>query len=461
MEVDLTDMEVSDNEGEGPESSGALGVASSTLKPVVELVMAPVEALESVNSASTSGKSKDGTPSQKEILVEVKSQENRDDDSSLRPVMVDLQQMRPLPYRGGFLDKRNGTKYLHAGMQTDRKPKPKKNIQMFSRTTQKCLMRNQNWNTIRETFTQMDRRDLILDWSRDYARVPGRYVDSIEWEQIRRRASIVIQKYTRRWIAQRNADRIRGFVKSRLEFFEDQEKTQKVQEEDALQREIERRMCPRTSADFAILYEELEAWRVQEMEKLNACNYGYNERVNALRELLTKELKLLTAIDKLRATAAKANRKDRIKRTMLKMCAPKVWELTNGKTVQVRTPATARASDLMHLYTALGKEVTNIDERMAVLGYVKWTVQEFTNPLTKEILLLIEREADLMYRNRPAKSLVGLRHRILALFLHFIETPEFNPEAAAHQYVHNDYDFKQKQSMLRRDQPLELSQKAS
>lgn len=58
-----------------------------------------------------------------------------------------------------------------------------------------------------------------------------------------------------------------------------------------------------------------------------------------------------------------------------------------------------------------------MDERLGVLSYVKWTVQMFHTRLTQEILLLIEREADLMYRNRPASSLSGLRRRILDLFV--------------------------------------------
>lgn len=47
----------------------------------------------------------------------------------------------------------------------------------------------------------------------------------------------------------------------------------------------------------------------------------------------------------------------------------------------------------------------------------------------------IDREADLLNRGRSAKSVEGLRKRIAALFLAFVETPEFNPEAAALQVI--------------------------
>ena len=48
---------------------------------------------------------------------------------------------------------------------------------------------------------------------------------------------------------------------------------------------------------------------------------------------------------------------------------------------------------------------------------------------------MIDREADLLNRGRDEKSLEGLRLRISRLFLTFIETPEFNPEASRFQRV--------------------------
>jgi hypothetical protein len=71
-----------------------------------------------------------------------------------------------------------------------------------------------------------------------------------------------------------------------------------------------------------------------------------------------------------------------------------------------------------------------VDERLDVLLHVKWTVKEFECPLTKEIIELIDREADMLNRGRKEKSLEGLRKRLSNLFLQFIEIPEFNPESA-------------------------------
>jgi len=77
----------------------------------------------------------------------------------------------------------------------------------------------------------------------------------------------------------------------------------------------------------------------------------------------------------------------------------------------------------------------SIDERLDVLLHTKWTVKEFDCNLTREIVDLIDREADMLNRGRPEISLESLRKRLSNLFLQFIETPEFNPEAVRHLKV--------------------------
>lgn len=63
----------------------------------------------------------------------------------------------------------------------------------------------------------------------------------------------------------------------------------------------------------------------------------------------------------------------------------------------------------------------SIDERLDILLHVKWTIKEFDCNLTREIVDLIDREADMLNRQRPEASLVNLRKRTLNLFLQFIE----------------------------------------
>merc|ERR1711934_1163749 len=103
---------------------------------------------------------------------------------------------------------------------------------------------------------------------------------------------------------------------------------------------------------------------------------------------------------------------------------------SDGSLKEVDTPFTVRSRELMELFNGLSVNNLTVDERLDVLLHVKWTVKEFDCRLTRDLVDLIDREADMINRGRPESSLEGLRRRIQSLFLHFMETPEFNPEAA-------------------------------
>lgn len=70
-----------------------------------------------------------------------------------------------------------------------------------------------------------------------------------------------------------------------------------------------------------------------------------------------------------------------------------------------------------------------MNQRLDVLLKVKWIVQPFNDVLAKDIIELIDREADLLNRGRPLKSMEKLRVRLQHLFLELIKTPDFNPSA--------------------------------
>ncbi|KAG6951052.1 hypothetical protein JG688_00013901 [Phytophthora aleatoria] len=197
-------------------------------------------------------------------------------------------------------------------------------------------------------------------------------------------------------------------------------------------REVSRRMHPNTVSDFEVLYNELEKWRQVECRKVREQReLDPSERQRALDAILSKETKLLQTIDRLKLTATEANRKQRIEAMLQFMARPKQWQMSDGGVKEVHTPFTVRAKELMDLYHGLRIPLSSVDERLDMLLHIKWTVQEFDCALTRELVELIDREADMLSRGRKEKSLEGLRKRLTNLFLQFIETPEFNPEAAA------------------------------
>lgn len=151
-----------------------------------------------------------------------------------------------------------------------------------------------------------------------------------------------------------------------------------------------------------------------------------------MQELLKKETKLLQTIDRLQIQANHENRTKRINTMLDNMSSAKSWGQSG---VAVETPFTIRARELRDLFQGIQLNGLSIDERLDILLHVKWTVKEFDCPLTREIVELIDREADLLNRGRKDNTLQALRTRMANLFLQFTETPEFNPEAVQYQRV--------------------------
>lgn len=213
---------------------------------------------------------------------------------------------------------------------------------------------------------------------------------------------------------------------------------QKLREELRHKREIERRIHPRTYQDFEILRAELEAWRQNETSRIQNSNFDPELKQAALKQLLHKETKLLQTIDKLRNQARHLNRDQKVQSRLEAMAQPKVWVQQDMETTTVHTPFTTRAKELMDLYNGLRVPLLAVDERLDVLLHVKWTAKEFDCNLTREIVDLVDREADMLNRGRPEAAFKGLRRRLANLFLQFVETPEFNPEARRFQKVARD-----------------------
>ena len=57
--------------------------------------------------------------------------------------------------------------------------------------------------------------------------------------------------------------------------------------------------------------------------------------------------------------------------------------------LQVHTPLTARARELLQLYRGLQLPLLGLEERLDVLLHAKWTVKEFDCDLTRELVDLV------------------------------------------------------------------------
>lgn len=340
------------------------------------------------------------------------------------------------PYLGGFRNKESGATFHHAVTQTNPLQKKEVHAYRFHREVQTYEYRTRSTQCKRDNGTQMEKKGLFVDATKDLLLEPRKpYFSSADKAALMLEKCVVIQCHARGMIARRRARQLRKDKQERLELEGREAERRQLEADLRHKREVERRMHPRTFEDFSVLYKELEAWRLNEAKRIASSGFDEASRRAAQRELLHKETKLLQTIDKLKIQAHSQNRDAKIKTKLESMAQPKVWAQTDGETTTVHTPFTTRAKELMDLYSGLRLPLLTVDERLDVLLHVKWTVKEFDCNLTREVVDLIDREADMLNRGRPEKSFAGLRRRLANLFLQFIETPEFNPEAMKFQKV--------------------------
>jgi len=370
-----------------------------------------------------------------------------DFENGQQPRTIKVQIVRDLSkkrYLGGFRNRKTSLVYHHGSTQTIPERKDYGDVSNKNhRETQTYITKTRAQQTTRENGTQMSRPDLYMDDSADRQVAARKYFNSSMLGELRLRKTVVIQCYWRGYVARKRAWNLRERLFVKQEEAQEAERNRKLEAEARHKQEIERRMHPRTFDDFEILYNELENWRQHETQRINTAGMDERERLAALAQLLHKETKLLQTIDRLKLSANKENREQRIKSVLELMAAPKKWQMSDGEVAEVHTPFTTRAKELLELHRGLDLPKLTIDERLDVLLHVKWTVKEFDCNLTREIVDLIDREADLLNRGRSEDSLGGLRKRITNLFLQFIETPEFNPESARFQKVPRDLMMRQ------------------
>ncbi|DBA79120.1 hypothetical protein WJX77_008342 [Trebouxia sp. C0004] len=372
-------------------------------------------------------------PAKKAILperFEVHVLEGPDAQVKTVSVLVDISQKQNKAYRGGYKDKRNGTLYHHADCQTDRQSAGGPRAMQAERECQTVEVKQRSAQTCREAHVQMARPDLLLDTSRDKILAARPYVSAAEVWAVKEKCAATIQRFTRGWLARR---RVSFMLKEARQgsAAANRAAAQAAEQEAAhRRREAQRRLQPRTSADFALLYSELEAWRLAETARIKAAGLSPEDCHQALAHLLHQETKLLQSIDRLRGEADVVKREQKVVEALATMAHPKTWPLSNGALLEVHTPATTKAGELRGLYRGLQLQGLTAGERLDVLLHVKFRAKEFDCSLTRELVQLIDREADLINRGRKAGSMEGLRKRISTLFLQFIENPMFNPEAA-------------------------------
>jgi len=118
---------------------------------------------------------------------------------------------------------------------------------------------------------ECEKTGLYIDSRKDKIIKPNKeYFSSSMWAKEREDTTLYIQCRVRAWFSKRRAFKLRKMrddkeselISRQTDLQNEEEKKRKV--------EIERRMKPKSGKDFDILYNELEAWRLNETKKIKA-----------------------------------------------------------------------------------------------------------------------------------------------------------------------------------------------
>ncbi|KAJ1410755.1 hypothetical protein B484DRAFT_353315 [Ochromonadaceae sp. CCMP2298] len=325
----------------------------------------------------------------------------------------------PKKYLGGYRNKITGQLYHHSSSQTptDQKKTVRDYNNLRTRETQTSEMRSLSVQPGRESGTQMERIDLRIDSKRDRTKVPRKYQTADELLLLKKSHLIEIQRVWRGYMARSLATQIRHRNVLFALSLEGAREIEVAAERQQRARDMARRTHPKSNTDFAVLYNELDAWRKTEVTKIKAAVGDPEARRVAMAELLSSETRALQGLQKLKHAAQKELQVEKTQQMLERMAMPHTWQLSRGDAAHVHTRETQRAKELLDLFNALNAPLHGTDQRLDVLLNVKWTVKEMDSPLTGEIMDLVDREADLLNRGRAPKSMESLRVRLSNLFL--------------------------------------------
>ncbi len=341
---------------------------------------------------------------------------------------------------GGFVSKTNGSYYYHAYAQTDQYKnkhiiKEEREVQTYQYVTRSTKMN-------REFGTQMERIGLYIDQRSDKEIQPKPYFDHKEWYYQLEQVVVYLQKMMRGFFSRKKKREYKEAERKKKELKEQYEEEQRRKDEIKNKREIERRMHPKTGEDFSLLKSELQQWVKNETVRIKSSRLSEEDKSLALQELLHKEISLLQTIEKLKISANKENKTEKISKFLASMSADKEWLRHDGHPIYVETPLTKTAEKLEEQFKHLNSS-TSVDVRLKNLLEFKKLMEGYYEEnkcaLIQEIIALIERESDMLQRGRPDSSLEGLRQRLNNLYLSFIEVPKFNPEAGRRQIIPKNY----------------------
>uniref|UniRef100_T1J0F2 IQ motif and ubiquitin-like domain-containing protein n=1 Tax=Strigamia maritima TaxID=126957 RepID=T1J0F2_STRMM len=236
---------------------------------------------------------------------------------------------------------------------------------------------------------------------------------------------VIVQKQVRCFLAKKKVNEVRENHQKHLRWLQMQTDVRKQDKDERMNDANERKQHPKSKTDFNMLYNAVKKWRQEKVIALEKSVSG-PELKAAMYLLGEKESKLISMIHQHKLIAQEINKVDRFQLSLARISAAEKWKFSEGRVTEVYTIPILRSKYLQDLYHTFTLRLSE-DERLDSLITLKETVKEFDCELTREIMDLADREADLLVRGLKEKNLEGLRQRLLVLFMQFIRSPTFNP----------------------------------
>ncbi len=215
------------------------------------------------------------------------------------------------PYLGGFRNKKTHAQYHNAATQTKKPIKQESGVKKYCRDTQTVVSNHIKLQTYNDMSTQMTKPGVFMSIVGDKMLEPKQYETAQEREKKLIEKVIIIQKYLRRWLAKREFNKIKAAYLLCVEHEKEQELLRIKEIEKRRQIDINRRLNPKTKADFEILYSSLEKWRNEELLRINATKTGAARKA-ALAMIVDQETELIATIERYKTEASKGNREKQI-----------------------------------------------------------------------------------------------------------------------------------------------------
>ncbi|XP_012532008.2 IQ and ubiquitin-like domain-containing protein [Monomorium pharaonis] len=323
------------------------------------------------------------------------------------------------PYLGGWRHKITGVKYVNATSQTGPLSKlvPWKNT--YSRSVQCMQTKDEATQSLRHCATQMWRDDYYVPNDADKYMTVKCYENYADMQLNLDRHARVIQRNYRAYKWRKYIKKCAQAYRNILEDCKSYEEEKAIANKLRHKQNILRQIYPQSRADFDMLYNLVERWRIDRLKDVKSRFFKACQRTERYR-ILEKTVEMLNHIDKHKQAIKKSYQKQRALRFLTLNCKPIRWNGYKGKLVEMVTIKIQKAREFKEIYNALNNCDASSEERVKLLTTLKKSIEPHNCIEALDLSSLLDQEIALLNQKIEDLSLDYLNERITHTYLNFV-----------------------------------------